>query len=270
MKLSPQQEKEPMVRSLTAWICLLFLCLAFSPSIGVAECLSREQGDTILEELRQIRTILDRLPRRPGPMQVPAPQVPVPQEPATQKKLILTPGGDYSLGRADAQVTIVEYTDYECQFCGRFWTSTFPEIKKNFIDTGKVRFVKRDLPLEAHPNAFRGAQASRCAGDQGKYWEMHGLLSANSSTLGPDAYIRFARDLSLDAHAFKACIEGDRHLADIRASSLGAAAAGITMTPVFVIGTAKGDTLDGIEIKGAKPYAVFEQVITDFLRGRAK
>lgn len=252
------------MRTGAAWVCLLFFCLAFFPSDAVAEGLSREQGDAILDELHQIRILLERQPRRPGP----APQVSATQAPAPRGKVILDPGGEYSLGRADAPVTIVEYSDYECPFCDRFRTGTFPDIKKNFIDTGKVRFVKRDLPLSAHPNALKAAQAGRCAGDQGKVWEMHDLLSANSSVLGPDVYARFARELSLDAQAFQACIGSDRHLADIRASAQGAAAIGIASTPSFIIGTVKGDTLEGVEITGAQPYAVFERAITDFLAAK--
>ncbi len=254
------------MRSSCAWTCLLFVCLTFSPAAVVAEGLTREQGDAILDELRQIRILLERQPRRPGPM----PLVPPAQAPAPQERVILKLGVDYSLGRADAPVTVVEYTDYECAFCGGFRTGTYPDIKKNFIDTGKVRFISRDLPLDAHPNALKAAQASRCAGDQGKFWEMHDFLSANSSTLGPESYARFAREVSLDAQAFKACLDSDRHLADIRASGQGAAAVGLVSTPSFVVGTVKGDTLDGVAIRGAQPYAVFEKAITGFLRGRAE
>lgn len=254
------------MRSLAARVCLLFLGLAVIPSSGIAEGLSREQGDTILEELRQIRTLLERLPRRPGPMQqVPAQQLPVSQGPASQGKVVLRLGGDYSVGRADAPVAIVEYTDYQCSFCARFQADTYPEIRKNFIDPGTVRFIRRDLPLASHPEALKAAQAGRCAGDQGKFREMNDLLSANPSILGADAYARFARELSLDARVFKACVDSDRHLPDIRASAEGAAAIGIRSTPSFVIGTVEGDTLEGTRLTGALPYAVFEKAIRDLL-----
>lgn len=254
------------MRSLTAWVCLLFLGLSVIPPAGIAEGLSREQGETILEELRQIRALLERLPRRPVPM----PQTPAAQDSAVRKKLILKPGGDFSSGRADAPVTIVEYTDYQCAYCARFQADTYPEIRKNFIDTGKVRFIKRDLPLDVHPEALKAAQAGRCAGEQGKFWEMHDLLSANSSLLGAETYLRFARELSLDAREFKACVDSDRHLSDIRAGVEGAAAIGIRSTPSFVVGTVKGDTLEGTEIVGAFPYAVFEKRITDSLTKKSE
>ena len=227
-----------------------------SVSSGFGEGLSKGQGDAILNELRQIRTLLER---QQGP---PAQQPPPAPEP---EKVTLKLGPDYSLGRGDSPVVIVEYTDYQCPYCSRFHTGAYPEIRKNFIDTGKARFIKRDLALDFHQNALRAAQAARCAGDQGKFWEMHDILSANPDSLGPEAYAKYARDIGLDAGAFKGCIESDRHLADIRGSGQVAAAVGINGTPSFIVGTAKGDTLEGIMIVGAQPYAVFEKVIKEYL-----
>jgi predicted DsbA family dithiol-disulfide isomerase len=94
---------------------------------------------------------------------------------------------------------------------------------------------------------------------------MHDFLSANPESLGPEAYARYARDMGLDAGTFKTCIESDKYVADIRESGKGAAGIGITGTPSFVVGTVNGDTLDGIKIVGAQPYAVFEEVIRYFL-----
>jgi protein-disulfide isomerase len=248
------------MRSFAVMICPLVFCLAIFPSVSTAEGLSREQGDAILEELRQIRTLLERQPRRPLGPQMFQPQPPVPQE-----RMSIPLGDGPSLGRLDAPVTIVEYMDYQCPFCERFRTDAFPALKKNLIDTGKVRFVKRDLPLPAHAAALKAAQAARCAGDQGKFWEMHDLLLAGFSTLGPDAFARFARELSLDAQAFKACLDSDRHVEDIRAIGREAAAAGITGTPTFVVGTIRGSALEGIRIVGAQPYEVFEKAVEEFL-----
>lgn len=227
-----------------------------SVSSGFGEGLSKGQGDAILNELRQIRTLLERQQQPPAQQPPPAPE---PEE------VTLKLGAEYSLGRGDSPVVIVEYTDYQCGYCSLFHTRTYPDIRKNFIDTGKVRFVKRDLALDFHPNALKAAQAARCAGDQKKFWEMHDILSANPNSLGPEAYAKYARDIGLDAGAFKACIESDKYVTDIRESGKGAAAIGINGTPSFVVGTAKGDTLDGIRIIGAQPYAVFEKVIKDYI-----
>jgi len=238
---------------------LLLICSLFFPVGVFAEELTREQGDAILSELRQIRTLLERQQRPPAQQPPPAPE-----------KVKLKLGVEYSLGRDDSPVVIVEYTDYQCSFCNRFHTGTYPEIRKNFIDTGKVRFIKRDLALDFHPNALKAAQAARCAGDQERFWEMHDVLSANPNSLGPEAYEKFARDLGLDAGTFKVCIESDKHLANIRESGKGAAGIGITGTPSFIVGTVNGDTLNGIKIVGAQPYQVFEKAIKDFLATQSR
>lgn len=80
---------------------------------------------------------------------------------------------DPVLGNANAPITIIEFSDYECPFCKRFYDQTFGQIKKDYIDTGKVKFIYRDYPLSFHPGAEPAAQAANCAGEQGKYWEMH-------------------------------------------------------------------------------------------------
>jgi protein-disulfide isomerase len=232
-----------------------FFVIAFatcSVSSGFGEGLSKGQGDAILNELRQIRILLER---QQAPQEQPLPPAP--------EKVMLKLGAEYSLGRSDSRVVIVEYTDYQCPYCSLFHNGAYPEIKKNFIDTGKVRFVKRDLALDFHPNALKAAQAARCAGDQGKFWEMHDILSANPNALGPEAYAKYARDLGLDAGAFKACTESDKYVTDIRESGKGADSIGITGTPSFIVGSVKDDTLDGIKIVGAQPYAVFEKVIME-------
>ena len=117
--------------------------------------ITRAQADEILDELRQIRQLLEKnaaaapaAPEAGGKVRVKIEKLPV-------------------LGDKNAPITMVEFTDYQCGFCQRFHMSTFPEIRKKFIDTGKVRFVSRDLPLDFHSNAMRAAQAARCAGDQG-------------------------------------------------------------------------------------------------------
>src|SRR5262249_34610175 len=120
--------------------------------------ITREQAEAILTELRAIHQLLDRQPSSSA-------------RPASSLPTVRMAVGDgwYAVGRDDAPVTIVEFSDYECPFCRRFHLETFPELKKNYVDTGKVRFVSRDLPLDIHANAFRAALTARCAGDQGRF-----------------------------------------------------------------------------------------------------
>ncbi len=202
-------------------------------------------------------------PGRPGPAAHPPGERPA----WSRERVAVALGTEQSLGSPDAPVTVLEYTDYRCPACAGFQARTFPEIKKNFIDTGMVRFLVRDLPADSHPGSLEAAQAARCAGDQGKFREMHDLLSADPFRTEPGGFDRFARSLSLDGEEFRACLAEGRHLDGIREGGQAAASIGIRSVPSFVIGTVKGGVLEGVGIGGAQPYAVFEKAITDFLGG---
>src|SRR5262245_41431233 len=139
------------VLRLTGFAALAFaLPLAAQQNNGITQ----QQATEILNELRQIRMLLEKQAKPAGP----------PPEQITKARLNLE--GVAMIGNKDAPITIVEFTDYQCPFCQRFHVTTFADLKKNYIDTGKVRFYSRDMPLDFHPNAMRAAQASRCAGDQ--------------------------------------------------------------------------------------------------------
>src|SRR6266704_1199611 len=111
--------------------------------------ISRQQADEILNELRQIRQLLEKQAKAPQPQ----------GEQITRAKVNLD--GFAMLGSKDAPLTMVEFTDYQCPFCQRFHVTSFPDLKKEYIDTGKVRFFSRDMPLDFHANAMRAAEAAR-------------------------------------------------------------------------------------------------------------
>ena len=145
------------------------------------EGMTRQQGEQILQELREIKQLLQQQAPKAAPQEPPAP---------THAKLSLE--GFQMLGSKTAPMTMVEFTDYQCPFCQHFHVTTFGELKKNYIDTGKVRFYSRDLPLDFHPNAMRAAQAARCAIDQGKYWQIRDVMGANPDKLDLEHLVGFA------------------------------------------------------------------------------
>src|SRR6478672_2924812 len=147
--------------------------------------LTRQQGDEILKELRQIRQLLEKQQAKPAP----------PQEEAPARAKITDLSGVSMLGSKAAPITIVEYTDYQCPYCQRFHVTAFAELKKAYIDTGKVRFFSKDMPLDFHPNAMRAALAARCAGEQGKFWELRNTMGANPNSLDIEHILNFAGDL---------------------------------------------------------------------------
>lgn len=138
------------------------------------------------------------------------------------------------LGSADAPLTLVEFSDYQCPFCKQFHTATFDQLRKEYIDKGKLRFISRDLPLEMHSSAGRAAQAARCAGDQGRFWQMRDLLIANAGNLGPGALLDYAHSLSLDAAKFSGCLESGQHKSEVQKDADLANSLGIIATPTFI------------------------------------
>jgi protein-disulfide isomerase len=159
------------------------------------------------------------------------------------------------LGDAAAPITIVEFMDYQCPFCLRFHLATFALLKRDYIDTGKVKFVNRDLPLtEIHPHALRAAQATRCAGDQGQYWPLRDQLQRSNEALELSNLLDHAAKLSLDLPTFRTCIEKEKYRSAIERDARQAMNWGVTATPSFVIGKSTSSGVDGEIVSGAVPY----------------
>lgn len=177
--------------------------------------------------------------------------------PATEATGSATPNQPFNvLGPADAPVTIIEFTDLQCPYCALFALQTFPELRRNYIDTGLVRFASRDLPLPMHAFAVPAAVAARCAGEQGRFWEFREALFAVQATLGSGTYIEQARKHGLDLEAFTACRSDGRQAANVRADLDLARANGITATPSLIIGRLVDGQFEGETIEGAKSYEV--------------
>jgi protein-disulfide isomerase len=170
-------------------------------------------------------------------------------------------------GMATALVAIVEFSDYECPFCGRNATDVYPQLQRDFVDTGKARYFFLNFPLEAlHPQAFRAAEAAECAGAQGRYWEMHDLLFKNQKAFTDASLLRYASQLGLRVEPFEACLEGEV-AAKIREHQAFGRSLQVTSTPVFFIGEIQ--TNGGLSLRrrltGAQPYSSFRSILTDDL-----
>lgn len=156
-------------------------------------------------------------------------------------------------GDKDAPVTIVEWSDFECPFCGRFYQQTLPSIEEEYIKTGKVKLVYRDFPLSFHANAQKAAEAAECAGEQGKYWEMHDLLFEKGVQGGVAGFKQYAKNLGLNTAKFDTCLDSGAMAGEIQQDMADGAAVGIQGTPGFIV--------NGKLVSGAQPFAVFKQVI---------
>ena len=170
-----------------------------------------------------------------------------------------------SLGPADAPITIVEFSDYQCPFCSRFHDETYRALLNAY--PGKIRFVYRNLPLSFHQNAQMGAEAALCAGDQNAYWEMHDVLFANQAslnnpegtTLDQSTYNQYAQDLNLDVTTFESCMTTHKFAQFIQDDMAFSTNLGVQSTPTFFI--------NGLAIVGAQPLSSFQQLIDKEIAG---
>ena len=171
--------------------------------------------------------------------------------------------GAFALGDPDAPITIVEYTDYQCPFCTQHFRETLPDLKENFIDTGKVYYVIKDFPLTSiHQQAVKAAEAARCAAEQDGYMDMHDALFARQAEWSGNAgaenvFTSFAIEAGLDRTAFTDCLNSGKMETAVTDNTNEGMSFGVSGTPAFFI--------NGVLVSGALPYESFEQGINGML-----
>jgi protein-disulfide isomerase len=164
---------------------------------------------------------------------------------------------DPAIGPANAPVTIIEFSDFQCPYCSRFNTDTLPQILSNYGD--RVRFVYRDFPLTSlHANALKAAEASDCANEQGAYWKYHDLLFKNQSALDDASLKSYAASLGLDTGVFNQCLDSDKYISEVQKDYQDGVTAGVQGTPSFFV--------NGMPLTGAQPYSAFQAAIEAALK----
>ena len=177
------------------------------------------------------------------------------------EKVNVAIGDAPTLGSSNAPVTIVEFTDYQCPFCGRAYLQTYPVIKSSYIDTGKVLYVAKDFPLTSiHPQAQKAAEAARCANEQGKFWEMHDKLFSNQESLSVENEKIWAGELGLDKTKFNTCLDSGKYTSAVQAEATQGQQLGVQGTPAFFV--------NGRIISGACPSQTFDQAIQAEIAGK--
>jgi len=212
------------------------------------------------------------LEEQPKPTSIQSPQpVQQPTQSSGSQIIQVSLDDDPVKGNPDATVTIVEFSDFQCPFCKRFHETTLPLIQKNYIDTGKVKFVYRDFPIQSlHPNgAVAAAIASECADEQGMFWEYHDKIFQNQKNwerLRTEDVVNelkaYAVELGLDTNQFNDCLNSGKYLDEVNKDLQDGNSYGVTGTPAFFIGNGE----DGyIKVTGAQPYSVFQSVLDQML-----
>lgn len=163
-------------------------------------------------------------------------------------------------GKNSAKVTVIEFSDFQCPFCRRFFVDTLGQIKKDYIDTGKVKLYYRHFPLSFHPQAQMTAEASECANEQGKFWEFHDKVFEEQEKQGPgtitytvDDVKRWAAETGLNTSTFNPCVDTNKYKEKVTKDQADGQKAGVSGTPTFYI--------NGTQLVGAQPFSAFKAAI---------
>lgn len=181
---------------------------------------------------------------------------------------------DPMMGDKNAKLTVIEFSDFECPFCKRSFNDVIPNLKKDYIDKGLVRFVYRDLPLSFHQNAHKEAQAAECARDQGgdtSFFKYHDEIFkrtiSNGTGLALDQLPVIATDLGLNVSQFQQCLDSGKYKDEVDKDTAYAEEVGANGTPTWFIGKTTGDgIIEGTKIVGAQPMSSFQSTIDNLLK----
>ncbi len=174
---------------------------------------------------------------------------------------------DPMIGNSNAPVIMVEFSEFQCPFCSRFNNVTFPLIKKDYINTGKVKYVVRDYPLPFHEQAQKAGEAASCAREQNKYWEMREKLFNNQQALDVPSLKKYAGEIGLNQNSFDMCLDSGKYEKEVKKDLEEGSKYGVKGVPGFFIGKNKGGSkFTGKLISGAHPFEKFKELIEENLK----
>ncbi len=179
----------------------------------------------------------------------PEPQAP----PAAKVDMQKLSQGYPTKGDPKAPITIVEFSDFQCPFCGQWFKNAYSQINENYIKKGTVKLVYRHFPLSFHPQANPAANAAECANEQGKFWEMHDRIFTNQEQLSPENYKAWAKEFGLDTTKFNSCYDTKKYDSKVTADFAEGSGVGVSGTPSFFV--------NGTLIVGAQGYDAFKSAI---------
>lgn len=258
-----------------SWVILLaFTAMVTAPGSGIAqdnaeleairaELEALREGQQ--EILKQIEDLTNKL-TRPRPNRLAAQEI---------DGVELSVADQPFKGQADAPLTLVEYSDYQCPFCRRHAGSTLAELVKAYVDTGQLKYVMKEFPITSiHPQAQKASEAALCAMDQGKYWEMHDVLFDNQRQLQMENLLAFGKDLGLEEALYKDCVESGKYEERVKADFAEGSKLGIRGTPTFLLGTTDPENPGRYKatriLRGALPFASFKEAIDGLLNPKSE
>jgi protein-disulfide isomerase len=184
---------------------------------------------------------------------------------AAQRSAVIDVSGSPARGSDSAVVALVEFSDYECPFCIRHFAQTWPQIEAAYVNTGRVRYVFQDFPVDQlHPAAIRAHEAGRCAADQGRFWDMHAGLFSPAGSHTAELLDKRAADAGLKLDEYRACVSSGKHTQAVRKSITEGQRLGIKGTPSFLVGVRNPRTEEVRVLQavhGAQQFEVFARAI---------
>ncbi|HEX9666846.1 MAG TPA: thioredoxin domain-containing protein [Thermodesulfobacteriota bacterium] len=230
---------------LTLVLALLSLILAIGAYLRISN-LGEELSQMRIEN-EKLSSSVEELKKRPT--------IGVPGVPLRSKMITIDEQTDYAKGDKNAPITLIEYCDYQSLFCRHFHNEVLPKLDNDYISAGKVRYIYRNFPRETHGMAIPAANAVRCAGEQGKYWEFQEFVFTNPENLNMDKIIAYAEDSGLELGDFKKCVSEKTYESQILGEKKAGVENGIGTVPSLLIGKTRNDNkLQAANVIGARNY----------------
>ena len=229
-----------------------------------------EMARQMKEMQKQLHDMQDEIGKLSGRLEKIEALIPSPKP---QQKVNVRLGKALRLGDPKAKLGIVEFSDYQCPYCRRFYLQTFPQLQKSYIDGGKLALLVKNFPLDFHPHAMNAALAMNCFGEQDakKFWDIQEELFSHQDRLGQAFYKELVKKYGLNQKKFESCVGDAEQKKRVNDDLKYAQSLGVQGTPTFFIGRIQGDQLvDATPLVGAQPYPVFEKIIDSLTKEKDK
>lgn len=241
-------------------IVRIILILACALSIKIAHAEEKWVADEIFLQLSDMRKEIQRLQQQVAGLEQKLVD--------TQPKLAPIPLAEseaMTLGKQDAAIAILEFSDYQCPYCVKHYQKVLPKLRERYIDKGIVQYVMKDFPLEFHAHARKASLSARCAGEQGHYWAMHNALFDAQGQATDQLIAAVIKQTKLDVSVFKQCLDNPAQAAAIEKDLALGARLGVNGTPAFLVGTVKDKQLIHYQrFDGVQSLETFADIIENF------
>lgn len=245
---------------------ILVLSLLWMGAVAYTPAQAQEGEAELKAEVEALRTEVNRLKRDLKAIQDLPPIQQLLEQNAPLNVTLDVSDAPYK-GDKTAKLTLVEFSDYQCPACRSYATQSYNEHHAPYVESGQVKFVFMDFPLTRHQQAFKAAEAARCAGEQDQYWAMHDQLFANQQKLMPEDLLQYATMLGMNGVAFKECLDSGRHAESIRANMAEGRNVRLRGTPHFAVGYTRdgGNSVQIVKQLSGQPFSIIKEVVSELM-----